>query len=599
MGSKGIADALVLLLASRQVLQNVASQQGTRVSNYVKTSSIPRALGDVWSSRQKPIPKPTATEEGLAVTVPVAKETLVPAPLKETSPVPVSFSAPPTDVIPHDRATVAPPITLPSTLKPTPLADPDLLSSELLRHSAVEEPAERRATSAQNEPALLRQSRVPATRVGRLWHYGSLAASVGMGTIGEAVKRATGLSQGSGTSLVLSSSNVERIVNKLSRMRGAALKLGQMLSIQDHTMIPSEFESILLRVQNSANYMPDSQLEKTLANELGKNWRDKFESFDLMPIAAASIGQVHKAVLKNGRTVAVKVQYPGVANSIDSDLDNLRTLILFSNFLPKGLYLDNTIRVARKELAWECDYLREAEGMRRFAELTRGSSGLSVPSVHFDLSTRQVLTTDFVNGLPIGSLSDLPQHTRNSIGERILRLCLQELFEFRYMQTDPNWSNFLYDAHTDTIHLLDFGAVREFDKSFTDKYMQVLRAAAVGDREGCAYWSQQLGFLTGLESQAMTNAHVNSILTLSEPFRQSSADLYDFAAQDVTDRVRAEIPLMLRERLTPPPEETYSLHRKLSGAFLLCTKLRAKIRCKEIFESCWQVHKQAGTKTTA
>ncbi|KAJ3282358.1 hypothetical protein HK104_010929 [Borealophlyctis nickersoniae] len=367
-------------------------------------------------------------------------------------------------------------------------------------------------------------------------------------------------------------------------MRGAALKLGQMLSIQDDTMIPPELESILLRVQNSANYMPDSQLQTVLAKELGPSWRSKFANFDLQPIAAASIGQVHFATLPSGLPVAVKVQYPGVASSIDSDLDNVRTLILFSSLLPKGLYLDNTIKVARRELGWECDYQREANAMDRFRGLMGGDDCFSVPRVVRELSTNQVLTSEYVEGVPIGKVAELDQETKDRVGSRILRLCLRELFEFRFMQTDPNWSNFLYNARTDKIHLLDFGAAREFSSEFTDMYLRILWAASIGDRQGCVHWSEKLGFLTGLESETMRNAHVNSILTLAEPFRVTGPEVFDFGKQDVTTRVKDEIPVMLRERLTPPPDETYSLHRKLSGAFLLCGKLGSRVRCKELFQ---------------
>src|SRR5262245_49832264 len=120
-------------------------------------------------------------------------------------------------------------------------------------------------------------------------------------------------------------------------------------------MLPPEIHEVLQRVQDSADYMPVSQRNKVLTSNLGADWRDIFDSFEDVPIAAASIGQVHKAVLRSTKqSVAVKVQYPGVANSIDSDLNNLSILLTASRLLPKGLYLDKTIANARTELAWEC-----------------------------------------------------------------------------------------------------------------------------------------------------------------------------------------------------------------------------------------------------
>ena len=110
-------------------------------------------------------------------------------------------------------------------------------------------------------------------------------------------------------------------------------------------------------------------------------------------------------------------------------------------------------------------------------------------------------------------------------------------------------------------------------------------AASTKDRNACRHLSIQLGYLTGYESKAMLNAHISSVMTLAEPFMDFSPDVYDFQDQTITDRVRDLIPVMLRERLAPPPEETYSLHRKLSGAFLLCARLGSRVRCKELFEN--------------
>ncbi|CAH1756634.1 4010_t:CDS:2 [Entrophospora sp. SA101] len=429
---------------------------------------------------------------------------------------------------------------------------------------------------------VLKESKIPTTRIGRLFHYGGLAVGIGIGAAGETLRRVTGNSKSQDGSVLINEANINRLVNRLSRMRGAALKLGQMLSIQDNDVLPEQLENLLLRLQNSANYMPNWQMEKVMAKELGKHWRQYFMKFNQIPIAAASIGQVHGAELIDSKIpVAIKVQYPGVVESIDSDLKNLRTLVILSNLLPKGLYLENTIKVARRELAWETDYVREAECMEKFDELLKDDKDFVVPKVYKNLSGNMVLTSERMMGEPLAYANNYSQELKDQIGESFLRLCLRELFEFRFMQTDPNWTNFFYNKKTRKIELIDFGASRSFDQKFTDLYLQILKAAIKGNKEGCIHYSEQLGFLTGYETEAMKDAHVESILTLGEPFTKS---LYDFSKQTITHRVRDLIPTMLRYRLTPPPDETYSLHRKLSGAFLLCAKLNSKVRCRNIFE---------------
>ena len=369
-------------------------------------------------------------------------------------------------------------------------------------------------------------------------------------------------------------------------------------SALDSKMLPEPIHAVLQRVQDRADYMPASQRDKVLADNLGPNWRELFSSFDELPMAAASIGQVHGAVLKKaGQPVAVKVQYPGVADSIDSDLNNLSILLTASRLLPRGMYLDKTIANARTELAWECDYLREAECGNRFRQLLQDDPVFMVPETIPEASGKQVLTMERLQGVAVTKIQTFTQEQRDWIGTQIMRLCLREITEFRYMQTDPNWTNFLYNDKTNRLELLDFGASREYPIEFSTKYVQTLLAASRNDRNSCHDLSIQLGYLTGHESKTMVDAHVTSVLTLAEPFMDSSPDLYDFNNQSITDRVRALIPVMLYERLSPPPEETYSLHRKLSGAFLLCARLGSRVPCKELFANAIKRADETGLDT--
>lgn len=449
-------------------------------------------------------------------------------------------------------------------------------SSEKVKHVA----------KLKSEPVKMTSSSVPSSRLERLFHYGALAAGVGVGVATESLKQyAAGKKPESTRSLILSPANIERMLKKFSRMRGAALKIGQLMSFQDNSVLPAEIQQILLRVQNSAHYMPLAQLHQVISEQLGPDWRKKyFESFQDVPIALASIGQVHRAVTKELKPVVMKVQYPGVGDSIDSDLSNLALLLTLSRLLPAGLFLDKTIDNARLELKWECDYIRELSNMIKFKELLKDDDAFTVPGVLSNLSGEHILTMEEMQGVEIVK-GDWDQETKNWIASNIMRLCLSEIAQFRFMQTDPNWANFLYNEKTKKIELLDFGASREFNSKFTENYIGVLRASIKKDREGVKHYSEKLGYLTGLETPQMTQAHIDSVLVLGEPFSpvDNGGKLFDFSNQTVTDRVRGNIGLMLNERLTPPPEETYSLHRKLSGVFLLCSRMNAQVNCEEIF----------------
>lgn len=437
-----------------------------------------------------------------------------------------------------------------------------------------------------------RERKVPATPLSRLIGFAGLGAGLAWGTIQESAKRIaygtpTTDDNQSALSPFLSEQNAERLALALCRMRGAALKLGQMLSIQDESLVPAPILRALEIVRQGADVMPRSQLNEVLNGELGPDWSSKLRSFDYEPLAAASIGQVHRAVMKDGFEVAMKIQYPGVADSIDSDIENVRRLLSYTNLIPKGLFLDRAIKVAKEELGRECDYLLEANSQKRFRELIVDSEGFYVPIVIDEISSRRVLTTELVAGVPIDKVALLDQDTRNYVGTKLLELTLKELFVFRFMQTDPNWSNFLYDGPNKMINLIDFGAARDYPKNFVDDYLRMVIACANKDRDAVITMSRRLGFLSGEESEVMLDAHVQAGFIVGLPFSHRGG--YDFRSSNITHSISNLGATMLRHRLTPPPDEAYSLHRKLSGAFLACIKLNAVVPCRELL---LQVYKQ-------
>lgn len=169
--------------------------------------------------------------------------------------------------------------------------------------------------------------------------------------------------------------------------------------MQEEHLVPKPIREAMARAQGSADIMPQSQLLKILEKELGTNWRSHFDYFEERPVAAASIGQVHRGSTKEGVDVAIKVQYPGVADSIDSDIVNLKRILGYTNILPKSFFVSDLLKNMRDELKEECNYINEAARQTEFRELFKGAKHFYVPAVIPHLSTRHVLTSEWVDGV--------------------------------------------------------------------------------------------------------------------------------------------------------------------------------------------------------
>jgi predicted unusual protein kinase regulating ubiquinone biosynthesis (AarF/ABC1/UbiB family) len=425
-----------------------------------------------------------------------------------------------------------------------------------------------------------RSSRVPSGRIERLARFGLLAGELAAGSLADGARRLVGAAASADPlQVILSASNARKIARRLASMRGAAMKLGQLLSLEGPDILPPEFAEALSVLRADADAMPPAQVRRVLGREYGKGWEGRFARFEYEPIASASIGQVHAATALDGRELALKIQYPGVARSIASDVDNVATLLRLARLLPVEIDVSGIIAEAKRQLQQEADYLLEAASQRRYRALVADEPAFVVPAVHGDLTTHRVLAMDRVRGLPIEELAgaDAPQARRDAVGALLERLVFRELFEFGFMQTDPNFANYLLEEGTDRIVLLDFGSAREFPAELIERYRRICRAVLAGDREGVRRAAVAIGYLAADEREDRARGVVDLILLVCEPLRH--VGVYDFGRSRLAGRARdAGLDLMFRRGfLRTPPPETVFLHRKLVGSFLLCTRIGARV----------------------
>lgn len=423
---------------------------------------------------------------------------------------------------------------------------------------------------------------VPAARLSRLAAFGRLATGVAGGAVAEGARRLARGERPQLSQLLLTPANAMRVTEQLARLRGAAMKLGQMLSMDGGDVLPAELTAILARLRDQAHRMPPAQLQRVLAAEWGADWRRRFVQFDASPIAAASIGQVHRATLPDGRVLAVKVQYPGVRESIDADVDNVATLLRVSGLLPAALDIAPLLVEAKRQLHEEADYAREAAQMTRYADLLAGESGFVVPRPVVDLTRSRVLAMDFIPGAPIDTLAAAPQAVRDATMARLLELVLRELFEFGFMQTDPNFANYRFQPDTGRLVLLDFGAARAVDPAARDAYRALLAAGLANDRAAVRAAILAAGFVSptlvarhGAAIDAIIDtvlAHANRVEDFDFGDRSFVGPLRDLAAPMLADRASWHV----------PPAATLFLQRKISGTALLAVRMQARLPLRDL-----------------
>ena len=427
-----------------------------------------------------------------------------------------------------------------------------------------------------------RHRAVPSSRLGRLSGFGRLAGGVAGGMLAEGARRVAAGEQVRMNDLVLTPGNIGRLTERLSHLRGAAMKMGQMLSMDAGDALPPELSEILAKLRDNADFMPPRQLDKVLTEEWGTDWRKQFRRFEPRPIAAASIGQVHRALTRDGRTLAIKVQYPGVKQSIDSDVDNVATLLRITGLLPKELDIAPLLVAAKEQLHEEADYRREGRMMQRYGELLAGHEAFVVPTLAEDLTRDRILAMSYEEGRPVEQLGDQPQEVRDTVFAEVIELVARELFEWGFMQTDPNFANYRYREADRKIVLLDFGATREVAPEIALSYRNLLKAGLDRDHAGVRQAAIDAQFM----APAVVEKHGEAIdrmiaIILGEMARDAP---FDFGDRGFVPALRDEGMAIAQDKAIwhIPPAETLFVQRKVSGTALLGARIGAVVNIHAI-----------------
>ena len=385
-------------------------------------------------------------------------------------------------------------------------------------------------------------------------------------------------------SALISKKNVTATVDTLKNLRGAAMKFGQLLSLDETVILSPDLAAIFAQLQSSGYSMTPSQLKKVLNHNWGDDWLKHFKYFDVRPFAAASIGQVHKATLKSGEVVAIKVQFPGVKQSIDSDLATLKFIMKTSGMLPANFPMDHYIDQCGDLLKRETNYELEAENINLFSGFLNGSKVIHVPKVYNKLSTDQTLTMSFLEGRELSNIMEFDQSARDEISLNLIELLFNEIFNFKMVQTDPNLANFLLTRGGKSICILDFGACCRVSEDTYRLYKELLSVALSLDLNCIKSFLQEKNFIPQETSMAGKKFLENIIsVTINE---LSKDETFDFQKSKVFQLIVQEN-LNLYFDLMPSSvlgSDFIFIQRKIFGLILFFRSIGTKLPLLKILK---------------
>jgi len=351
----------------------------------------------------------------------------------------------------------------------------------------------------------------------------------------------------------------EQIVDVLGQMKGAAMKVGQVASFIDTGTFPPEvaerLQAKLAELRDSAPKVSFKDMRKVIESDLGEPISEVFAEFDEQAIAAASIGQVYRARLHDGRRVAVKVQYPGVAAAVRSDLQNLGLILRVAKRIAPGMDAKAMATELRERLTEELDYEHEAQQQRAFAREWRGHPFIVIPDVVTSLCREHVLVTEYVEGMGFEDVKKLPAAERDRYGEIVFRFFYGSLYRHRHFSGDPHPGNFML-LPDGRVAFLDFGMSKQVSREQLEGERELFRAGFAGDVDGLHRQLAALGFFDADDPEVVPERVMEHFLAATGWYsedRRFTIDV-DYVRQvmiDVGDPRSEFFPLMKRETLPP------------------------------------------------
>jgi len=370
---------------------------------------------------------------------------------------------------------------------------------------------------------------------------------------------------------------VDEIVHELGLMKGSIMKAGQMLSLHAGEFLPAEARNVLKSLENHTYYLDWDQIKSQVPDE----WHQKLD-IQKDPVAAASLGQVHIATCKEtGTKYAMKIQYEGVKKAIEQDVKALKMLLNMLNLLPKDIDLSLVFEEIKDMLYKETDYKFEAEATKKYAELTKDLDWVITPQVIEEFSTENVLTTTWLDGLPLRDegITTLPQSARNELGKNFMDLFLKEIYEWGVIQTDAHFGNFMISEDYKKWILIDFGATKYASGNESENYKNLITSCAYRDRDKFLKTVQDMGYLSKANS-TNTETLWEYCELISEPFNQYP---YNWGVSDIPDKVMQMSQKLASDiDLGRPPGDTVFIDRKVAGVFHVLKHLGSVIDSKEL-----------------